>query len=47
MYKFVPLSSITVYELAQLIAALDFFLGEHTYKNVPEELRKHFKKVEK
>lgn len=47
MYKFDPLSSLTVYDLARLIAALDVKIGEHTYENLPEDLRKHFRPVEK
>lgn len=47
MYKFDPLSSLTVYDLARLIAALDVKIGERTYENLPEDLRKHFRPVEK
>ena len=45
MYKFTPLSSITVYDLAQLIAALHLQIDALEYLQIPDDLKKHFRIV--
>jgi hypothetical protein len=40
---FDPQSSITAYELAQLMAIMEMGVGESLLKTMPKELQRHFK----
>lgn len=45
MYKFTPLSSITVYELARLLEVLRLQIDALEYLDIPDDLKKHFRIV--
>lgn len=44
-YIFDPSSSITVYELSQIIKGLRLLIAEDTHKTLPKDLQAHFKEV--
>jgi hypothetical protein len=44
-YKFNPLSSITAYELAQILMTTELTLSQGVMDQMPKECKKHFHKV--
>lgn len=44
-YIFDPSSSITVYELSQIIKGLRLLIDENTHKTLPKDLQSHFKEI--
>lgn len=46
LYIFDPLSSITVYELAQILKHLKLMIAEDTFNALPKHLRANFHELE-
>ena len=44
-YKFNPMSSITAYELAQIIQNLQIHVTETGLNKLPKEVKHHFQKI--
>lgn len=46
-YMFEPLSSITAYDLAQIMKTMEMGIGESLFKDLPKDLQRHFKELKR